>query len=175
MYKSHSLYSFASVDLLPKAIKMARGSVSDEEMMELREAFAKVGEYTGRLKPHNSPLDWVASGQIRWNGNISKIGQVKGIRRHWPEELGGLNFERSTLRKLVLYQNMAWTLSHLQLFSYFLSCLLSLISWFFFVALSLWLIFPSVPIKVPSDSASRTCVVTWWLTVVGSDTDVHLS
>ncbi|KAF3825822.1 hypothetical protein GH733_006649 [Mirounga leonina] len=28
--------------MLPKAIKMARGSVSDEEMMELREAFAKV-------------------------------------------------------------------------------------------------------------------------------------
>jgi hypothetical protein len=32
--------------LSPKAVKMARGSVSDEEMMELREAFAKVGEWT---------------------------------------------------------------------------------------------------------------------------------
>uniref|UniRef100_A0A8C7ALT7 Lymphocyte cytosolic protein 1 n=1 Tax=Neovison vison TaxID=452646 RepID=A0A8C7ALT7_NEOVI len=30
------------LDLFPQAIKMARGSVSDEEMMELREAFAKV-------------------------------------------------------------------------------------------------------------------------------------
>uniref|UniRef100_A0A452URB0 Lymphocyte cytosolic protein 1 n=1 Tax=Ursus maritimus TaxID=29073 RepID=A0A452URB0_URSMA len=44
-HRSHSLCSFPSADLLPKAIKMARGSVSDEEMMELREAFAKVGEY----------------------------------------------------------------------------------------------------------------------------------
>lgn len=43
-HRSHSLCSFPSADLLPKAIKMARGSVSDEEMMELREAFAKVGE-----------------------------------------------------------------------------------------------------------------------------------
>uniref|UniRef100_A0A452UQX1 Lymphocyte cytosolic protein 1 n=1 Tax=Ursus maritimus TaxID=29073 RepID=A0A452UQX1_URSMA len=41
-HRSHSLCSFPSADLLPKAIKMARGSVSDEEMMELREAFAKV-------------------------------------------------------------------------------------------------------------------------------------
>uniref|UniRef100_A0A8C7AUP5 Lymphocyte cytosolic protein 1 n=1 Tax=Neovison vison TaxID=452646 RepID=A0A8C7AUP5_NEOVI len=42
MHRSNSLCSFPSPDLFPQAIKMARGSVSDEEMMELREAFAKV-------------------------------------------------------------------------------------------------------------------------------------
>lgn len=47
-HRSHSLCSSPSSDLLPKAIKMARGSVSDEEMMELREAFAKVGEQACR-------------------------------------------------------------------------------------------------------------------------------
>lgn len=41
---SHSLCCPLSAELLPNVVKMARGSVSDEEMMELREAFAKVGE-----------------------------------------------------------------------------------------------------------------------------------
>lgn len=45
MHSVHSDVLFLS-GLSPKEVKMARGSVSDEEMMELREAFAKVGEWT---------------------------------------------------------------------------------------------------------------------------------
>jgi hypothetical protein len=108
---------------------MARGSVSDEEMLELQEAFAKVGEWTWGLA--GPAFYWVASEQSQWNGSMNKMGT--GDQWNWLQELGELTFESYAWENdFFLYQNMEYELFLTVAFSWrwslrlvFLTCLLS--------------------------------------------------